>query len=322
MEVGRNTAIVTKVSSKKAYIISKDSLIYFCGSVNSVFKRRPRKMALKKNLRGIDKSKITLSYVLPRLKKLFEKLENVEIAILFGSIVRDKISFHDVDVALKFKKKDLLEIGSIITQIARTLRINEENVDVIILDQTNSIMLSRILKEGIIVKAEPKAFELLLRKNWETPDALIEFKQWATVDPKLDKAVIISRVEEIRKNTAFIKDEILTKKIEELDYKDTLALERAMHRIIESMLDICRHLVSVYSLGFVESYGEYPRKLAEAKKMTGDLAEDIAKLAGLRNILIHRYLEIKKELLYQAARDISEKIVNEFIKWVQTSVDC
>jgi len=286
-----------------------------------VLKKRPRKKALKKNLRGVAKTKLTLSYVLPRLKKLFEKLENVEIAILFGSIARDKISFHDIDIALKLKKEDLLEMGSIITQIARTLRINEENVDVIILDQISSIMLSRILKEGIIVKAEPKASELLSRKEWQTPDALIEFRQWAAIDPKLDRTVIISRVEDIRKNTVFIKDEILTKKIEELDYKDILALERAMHRIIESMLDICRHLVSVYSLGFVESYGEYPRKLAEANKMARDLAEDLAKLAGLRNILIHRYLEIKKELLYQAARDITEKIVNEFIKWIQTSVD-
>lgn len=286
-----------------------------------MLKKRPRKKALKKNLRGVAKTKLTLSYVLPRLKKLFEKLENVEIAILFGSIARDKISFHDIDIALKLKKEDLLEMGSIITQIARTLRINEENVDVIILDQISSIMLSRILKEGIIVKAEPKASELLSRKEWQTPDALIEFRQWAAIDPKLDRTVIISRVEDIRKNTVFIKDEILTKKIEELDYKDILALERAMHRIIESMLDICRHLVSVYSLGFVESYGEYPRKLAEANKMARDLAEDLAKLAGLRNILIHRYLEIKKELLYQAARDITEKIVNEFIKWIQTSVD-
>jgi len=286
-----------------------------------LLKRRPRKKALKKNLRRVAKSKITLSYVLSRLKKLFEKLENVEIAILFGSIARDKISFHDIDIALKVKKEDLLEIGCIIAQIARTLRINEDNVDVIILDQISPIMLSRILKEGIIVKAEPRASELLLRKEWQTPDAQIEFRQWAAVDPKLDKAVIISRVEEIRKNTAFIKDEILTKKIEELDYKDTLALERAMHRIIESMLDVCRHLVSVYSLGFAESYGEYPRKLAEAKKMSRDLAEDIAKLAGLRNILIHRYLEIKKELLYQAARDTTEKIVNKFIKWIQTFID-
>jgi uncharacterized protein YutE (UPF0331/DUF86 family) len=90
-----------------------------------------------------------------------------------------------------------------------------------------------------------------------------------------------------------------------------------MHRIIESMLDICRHLVSVYALGFVESYGEYAEKLAEANKMDKDLAEDIAKLAGLRNILVHRYTEIRKELLYNAARETTERIVNKFIEWVK-----
>jgi uncharacterized protein YutE (UPF0331/DUF86 family) len=47
------------------------------------------------------------------------------------------------------------------------------------------------------------------------------------------------------------------------------------------------------------------------------LAEDIAKLAGLRNILVHRYTEIRKELLYNAARETTERIVNKFIEWVK-----
>jgi predicted nucleotidyltransferase len=34
------------------------------------------------------KNKLTLDYVLPRLKELFEKFENVETAILFGSIAK------------------------------------------------------------------------------------------------------------------------------------------------------------------------------------------------------------------------------------------
>jgi len=103
-----------------------------------------------------------------------------------------------------------------------------------------------------------------------------------------------------------------------MDYKDILALERAIHRIIESMLDICRHLVSAYSLGLFESYGEYPRKLAEAGKMPRDLAEDLTKLIGLRNILVRRYLEIKKESLYKAAEEITEKIASKFIEWLKT----
>jgi uncharacterized protein YutE (UPF0331/DUF86 family)/predicted nucleotidyltransferase len=263
-------------------------------------------------------SNLTLEYVMPRLKKLFNKLENVETAILFGSIAKNKISYHDIDIALKLKKEDLLEIGHIISQIARGLGINEERIDIVTLDQTNPMLLFKILKEGIIIKASFQTIEKLLQKAQQIPDALIEFKQWAKIDPKLDKTIIISRTEEIRKNAVFIENEILSKRIEELSYKDFLALERAMHRIIESMLDICRHLVSVYSLGFAESYGEYPQKLAKANKMPKNLAKETAKLAGLRNILVHRYLEIKNEILYETAKETTEKITNKFMKWIKT----
>jgi uncharacterized protein YutE (UPF0331/DUF86 family)/predicted nucleotidyltransferase len=273
----------------------------------------------------MTKNKLTIDHVLPRLKELFEKFENVETAILFGSIAKNKFSVHDIDIALKLNKEDLVETGYIITQIAKTLHINEDHIDIVLLNQTNPIMLSKILKEGIIIKAQPNVIEQLLQKAEQAPDAIMEIKHWATFDPKLDKMVIISRTEEIRKNTEFIKSEILSKKIEDLNYKDMLALERAMHKIIEAMLDICRHLVSVYSLGLVESYGEYPQKLAKANKMPRDLAEFVARLAGLRNILVHRYLEIKIEILYQTAKETVEKIVGEFIEWIKTidpNYDC
>jgi uncharacterized protein YutE (UPF0331/DUF86 family) len=143
-------------------------------------------------------------------------------------------------------------------------------------------MLSKILKEGIIIKAQPKIIEQLSQKAERAPDALIELKHWTTFDSKLNKTVIISRIEEIIKNAQFIRNEILPKKIEDLNYKDMLALERAMHRIIEAMLDICRHLVSAYSLGFVESYGEYPQRLAKANKMPKKLSKKHNKAGRLK----------------------------------------
>jgi len=257
---------------------------------------------------------LTLDQTLPKLKKLFEKSENIEAAILFGSIAKNKFSTHDIDIALKLKKEDLLEVGYIVSQIAKTLHIKEDYIDIALLNQTNPIMISKILKDGIIIKAQPKIIEEL---SQQAPDAIMEIKQWSTLDPKLDKTIITSRIEEIRKNADFIKSEILSRKIEELDYKDILALERAMHKIIESMLDICRHLVSVYSLGLVESYGEYPQKLAKANKMPKDLAKDVTKLSGLGNILVYKYLEIRTEILYQAAKKTVEKIVNKFIEWAK-----
>jgi uncharacterized protein YutE (UPF0331/DUF86 family)/predicted nucleotidyltransferase len=266
----------------------------------------------------MTKNKLTIDYVLPRLKELFEKFENVETAILFGSIVKNKFSVHDIDIALKLNKEDLLETGYIITQIAKTLHISEDHIDIVLLNQANPIILSKILKEGIIIKAQPNIIEQLLQKAEQAPDAIMEIEHWATFDPKLDKMVIISRTEEIRRNTEFIKSEILSKKIEDLNYKDTLALERAMHRIIDAMLDICRYLISVYSLGLAESYDEYPQKLAKANKMSKDLADYITKLAGLRNILVNRYLEINNEILYQTVKEIAEKIVSEFVEWIKT----
>jgi predicted nucleotidyltransferase len=38
------------------------------------------------------KGTLTLDYALPKLRELFERLESVEIAILFGSIAREGLS--------------------------------------------------------------------------------------------------------------------------------------------------------------------------------------------------------------------------------------
>jgi uncharacterized protein YutE (UPF0331/DUF86 family)/predicted nucleotidyltransferase len=259
-----------------------------------------------------------LSNALPKLKRLFDRAEDVEVAILFGSIARDGFSGHDVDIAIKLSRENLLDLGYIVSQVAEALGVNEDQVDVVSISQCGPILLSRILGEGIVIKGQPEAIEKLLEKAQQSPDALIELRMWSKLDPKIDKAILTSRVEEIRKNAGFVKSEILCKKVEELDYKEILALERAMQKIIESMLDVCRHLVSAYSLGLAESYGEYPRRLAEARKMPRDLAEDMAKLAGLRNILIYRYLKVRTDMLYEAAKESVERIVGEFMEWVGT----
>jgi uncharacterized protein YutE (UPF0331/DUF86 family)/predicted nucleotidyltransferase len=261
---------------------------------------------------------LTLNYVLPRLRELFDKFKSVELVLLFGSLARSGVSAHDVDLALKMADESLLNAGYIVSQVARALNISEDAVDVVILDKINPILLSKILNEGIIVKLKPEALKEQIERAQLAPDALTEFKMWASIDPNLDKTIITSRAEEIRRNVVFIKSEILSKNVEGMGYKDILALERAMHRIIESMLDICRHLVSAHSLGFFESYGEYPRKLAEAGKMPRELTEDLTKLIGLRNILVHRYLEIKRENLYKAAEEIAEEIASKFIEWLRT----
>jgi uncharacterized protein YutE (UPF0331/DUF86 family)/predicted nucleotidyltransferase len=267
---------------------------------------------------GVRGRRLKFTTLLRKLKGLFEGDSDIEVAILFGSVVRRGESSHDIDIALKLRRKDLLYIGQIVSQISKRLKVGEDYIDITFLDESNPILLSKVLAEGIVIKGKEEAIQQLLKRAQRAPDALLELKVWLSLEPKLDRAIITSRVDEIRRNASFIKEEVLSKGVEDLSYEDRLALERAVQRIVESMLDICRHLVSVYSLGLAESYGEYVTKLAEAKKMPKDLAEDLARLAGLRNILVHRYLEIKLDLLYRAAYKVVERVVGRFIEWVET----
>ncbi len=51
--------------------------------------------------------------------------------------------------------------------------------------------------------------------------------------------------------------------------------------------------------------------------MPRDLAEDITKLAGLGNILVHRYLEIDLEKLHKTAQEIAKEVVPKFLHWIK-----
>lgn len=263
---------------------------------------------------------IRRDYVIPRLVELFKALEDVEVAVLFGSLARDGFTSHDIDVAVKLSRGGgLLDLGLVVSRIAEALGVGVDAIDVVDLDRASPTLLFKILSEGIVVKGGEKALKKLAEKASLHPDALTELKIWGTLnpDPKLDEAIIASRVDEIRRNIRFLRERILGRDPEDLDYGEKLALERALHRVIEAMLDICRHVVSVYSLGLVESYGDYPRKLAQANLMPRDLAQELTKLAGLRNILVHRYLEVDIGMLHKAAREITDRIAEEFIKWVE-----
>ena len=264
---------------------------------------------------------INLDDILLSLKDFFSKRNDIDLAILFGSIVRNGMTTHDIDIAIRFSNRDvgLLDLGELISSIASLLGLSIDMVNVIDLDDANPLLIRRILDNFIMIKGVEGDILKLKKLAERYPDIALEIERWASLDPepKVDKMILISRIEELRRNIDFLKAEIIGKRPEELSYKDLLSLERAIHRIIEAIMDVCRHLVSVYSLGLVESYGEYPKKLADAGKMSRELAIELTKLAGLRNILVHRYLEIDPAKLHNTSKRICEDIYKQFMEWIK-----
>jgi len=73
---------------------------------------------------------------------------------------------------------------------------------------------------------------------------------------------------------------------------------------IESMIDVCKHRVASKRLGVIRDYKDFPLKLAERGLMDRKLAEKLSDYAKLRNVIVHQYIEVDYELLYEKALEL------------------
>ncbi len=67
---------------------------------------------------------------------------------------------------------------------------------------------------------------------------------------------------------------------------------------IETCISIGNHIIATDRLRPPKDYKDVFRVLAEAGVLTDDLSTTMRELAGLRNILVHLYLEVDDGLLY------------------------
>ena len=85
------------------------------------------------------------------------------------------------------------------------------------------------------------------------------------------------------------------------------AVERLAQLIAQSILDFAAVLASRERGVKPSTYRELARWLSRRLRLEGDLAEFLEGLAGFRNILVHMYAEINRELEMEAFREIAER---------------
>lgn len=139
----------------------------------------------------------------------------------------------------------------------------------------------------------------------------------------LDRFRIEERITEIRKRLRQLK-ETAEKVVEEKFLTDTVmvdAVERRLQIAIQACMDIANHIVAQMAL-------EKPKIddkeifliLGKHKIISEDLAKKLTAMAGMRNILVHQYLEIQSEKVYHAIKyDLSD--IEEFVTQIQKFLD-
>lgn len=109
-----------------------------------------------------------------------------------------------------------------------------------------------------------------------------------------------------------------------LDEKENLIFTDATkHRVqvaVEMVINISEHMVSGLNLGMPEYARDLFPLLAKENIIAKDLSEKLGKAVGLRNVLVHMYLDVDLDILADSATvglaDLREfvRAVNEFLE--------
>ena len=83
-------------------------------------------------------------------------------------------------------------------------------------------------------------------------------------------------------------------------------VERYLQLAIQVVPDISNHIVADERLGAVEEYRDAIRLLGKSGYLPPDLTQRLLPMAGLRNILVHDYLEIDRSRIYAFMQDCLE----------------
>ena len=268
---------------------------------------------------------LTRDRVVRKLRETLSRRGEVKLAYLIGSIAERGFSYHDVDVAvlLDCNSSDKLRIlGEIHNDICKALSISDDCVDVIPIDEVDWHFKYRIVKGVKLVDRGGASLQLIKELNTIYPELQLllnlNLKEWIERNnPRsIDWVIVKKRMDYAFKAIESL-NEILSKPLEEMVSSTILrlAFERLVHTIVESILEVARHVISVRGWGPVETYRDYVEILHKQGIISSDLAEELFKFIAWRNILVHRYVEIDHSKLYEDSKKLAD-IVRKFEKQI------
>ena len=87
----------------------------------------------------------------------------------------------------------------------------------------------------------------------------------------------------------------------DLDCQDIVVFN--LQKAIQSCIDIAAHVVADEGLGQPTGLADLFDLLGEHQIISSDLARQLRKAAGLRNIIVHEYVRLDLSLIYRIAKE-------------------
>jgi len=255
--------------------------------------------------------------VVEKIRRMLERYPQIVAAYLYGSYSTGRQTpLSDIDLAVYTRdRSSLLDITA---EISHELGIPEEKVSVTELSLLDPALILRIVRHGIEILNRGLEISLMLPSISELIEVYeleeASSKTWLERDP-LDPRILREIIARIREDLqdlcelqAFRYDDVVGNKHLKKSF------ERTMHTLIESILDLLRHIVAGLNLGTPSYYRDYIDYVEKTGIISRDTAGQIRELIPIRHILVHRYRDARFEELWTISRKLlttTENFLNE-----------
>ncbi len=132
----------------------------------------------------------------------------------------------------------------------------------------------------------------------------------------VNKNIIYRYLESLEHSIRKLKNMDLTMEMITGDEDIQDLVDRRMQKAIETCIDIAAHIVATEKLGPAETSSALFQLLAKQNIIPRQLAKQLGKAVGLRNILVHEYTQIDYQLAYN---DLDKKLadLSLFVQHIQ-----
>jgi len=137
----------------------------------------------------------------------------------------------------------------------------------------------------------------------------------------MDKLIIESKIESLRKCLLRVETrcpDSVAALLQDVDAQDVLVLN--LSRAVQLCVDISVHILSGLEQAIPDTMGKAFSELSSAGIIDDELADEMRKAVGFRNIAVHDYEEINFEIVYAIAQ---KKLVNfrSFVKQILVVIE-
>jgi len=266
------------------------------------------------------------------LKEYFEKDDSIALAFLFGSRAKNlqrKVS--DWDIGVYFKGAEYLELetenqysgeNKIWSDLVDMLK--TDDVDFVVLNRASPSLVYNVLRIGtpLVMRDKTLYLELLRKVSYEAMD------WWDFVNDFWDisqraKSIPPEERSRLQEYLSFLEKEFEEigeiKKFSWEDYqKDSFKrkiIERWVENLIMGSLDCAKIVLACERREIPQSYKDV-LKVFMACFVDSSMADKFSEFSKLRNIIVHRYLDIKWQQIKNFIKD-AEVLYPVFIQKVK-----